>query len=313
MPGPPKQPNRDSELHRVVSSAPDLAATTKDRYLRDLNKWIDFAGANPSGWTYQNAQDFYSMLLSEGMKPQSATRLFASVQYAARWWTASINRPDLNFTHIRLAKPTRAAHKPFIEAAEAIRLLNGCERDEFGTRDFAMIVMGLETGMRRMSLSAVRAEHVGAESCRAPIKGSNGELVEIPLSPTVIAALGPWRAIARGRGPLFRPLLPKLDAKGNARVTVIDRNLSEGAIYMMVRERCKRIGLHGHPHLFRHTFITWRSQQGYAPHEIAAVTHHTVGLGALESYIDKSAFAPKMRASTPIWLQELVERRVSNG
>lgn len=306
---PQKQPHRQSELHRVVAAAPDLAHTTKDRYLRDLNKWVDFAGPNPNGWTQANAQAFYAQLLTE-MKPQSATRLFASVQYAARWWTTELNRPDLNFTHIRFAKSPRPEKRHYIEAADAVRLLNSIDQSPFGTRDFAIIVLGLETGMRRTSISMMRTEHVTAISCKAPIKGSNGQLVDIPLSDTALATIDAWRTFGKiKRGPLFRPMLSKIDGKGVARITVIDRKLSEEAIYTMVRHRCAKIGLHGHPHLFRHTFITWRAQQGYLPHEISAVTHHAVGLGALESYIDKDALAPKMRESTPPWLSELVARR----
>lgn len=310
MPGPAKQPNRTSELHRVVAAAPDLAAATKDRYLRDLNKWIEFAGDNPRDWTTANAQLFYTQLLTT-MKPQSATRLFASVQYAARWWCAELHRPDLNFTVIRMAKPRDVAKRNFIEAADAIRLLKQIDRDVFGERDFAIIVVGLETGMRRMSLSAMTVEHMTDIACKVPIKGSNGDLRSVPLSPTAIRAIARWRDVAKiRRGPVFRPLLPKIDSKGVTRVTVLDRPLSADAIYMVMRERCRRIGLHGHPHLFRHTFTSWRTQQGYLPHEIAAVTHHTVGLGALEGYIDEDALALKMRTSTPLWLQEIVEGRI---
>lgn len=311
MPGPAKQPNRQSELHRVVEGAPDLSASSRDKYLRDLNRWVDFAGASPSGWTRANAQAFYSGLLADGLKPQSAKRLFASLQYAARWWSTELNRPDLDFTQIRFAPSELPEKRHYIQASDAVRMLNAIDQDPFGTRDFAIIVLGLETGMRRMSLSALLAENVGADACRVEIKGSNGQLVTIPLTPTAIAAITPWRTYAKiKRGPLFRPMLPKIDSKGVNRLTIHDRRMSDDAIYVMMRDRCRTIGLKGHPHLLRHTFISWRTQQGYLPHEIAVVSKHTVDIGAMKHYIDDDALAQKMRESTPSWLKGLVEKRV---
>jgi hypothetical protein len=113
MPSPTKQPNRESELHHVVENAPDLAASTKDRYLRDLNRWIDFAGADPSGWTKEQARAFY-VSLSARMQPQSAARLFASVQYAAKRWSTALGRPGLNFA------PTGHAYATDVATSTAI-------------------------------------------------------------------------------------------------------------------------------------------------------------------------------------------------
>lgn len=312
MPGPAKQPNRESDLHRIVQDAPDLAPSTRERYLRDLNGWIDFAGANPSGWTPSQAQAFYSQMLTS-MKPQSATRTFASLQYAARWWAISLNRPDLNFTTIRTAKATRPEGGKPLEAADAIRLLDTCDTSPNGVRDYALIVLGLETGMRRMSLSAATIEGLTPTNIRVPIKGSNSELVDIVVTDTAYAALVPWlRLVNAKRGPLFRPIVTGTDAKsGRQKRQIPPRRLSDSAIYSLVRERCRKVGVHGHPHVFRHTFTTWRANQGYQINEIAAVTHHTVNVGAIGIYIDEKVIAEKMRQSTPAFLREHVARRFS--
>src|SRR5262245_32423954 len=95
LPVPATEP--PSELHRVVMEAHNLAQTTREKYLRDLNQWIDFAGANPANWTRKKAAAFYTKLLGRGMKPQSANRLMAGVGFASRWWAHLEHNPDLDF------------------------------------------------------------------------------------------------------------------------------------------------------------------------------------------------------------------------
>ncbi len=314
MPGPPKQPYRESELHDIVKSAPDLAPATRERYMRDLNHWIDFAGPSPSNWTPATAEEFYSSLIAR-MQAQSAARLYASLEYAAKWWANRMNRPDLNFTRIRKARKTKARETIPLEAVEAIRLLDTCERTETGDRDYAILVMGLETGMRRMSLAGAYIENLTSTGIKVPIKGSGLALEHVPLTTTAVRALVPWmERVNAKRGPMFRPITLQNELRtGRLKAKIISRPLSEAAIYTMIRSRCRRAGIvDGHPHVLRHTFTSWRVAAGYQPHEIAAVTRHSINLGAIEIYMNKDEIAKKMRDSTPDFLRDHVARRVSS-
>lgn len=301
----------ESALHDIVAEAPDLAPSTRQKYLRDLNAWVEFAGTDPAGWTPASAQKFYNRLLKT-MQPQSANRLLASVQYASRWWSQREGVSD--FALIRKGKVHGQAKREHIEPEDAAELLRACDHSPLGVRDFAIMVLGLETGMRRMSIAGLGIDGFETKpypNVRVPMKGHGGELVPVPISDTALAAIAPWRTwLGAKRGALFRPLTRQLDRNGFA-WREGPAGLSTSAIYKLVARRAASVNLEIHPHLFRHTFITWRTLAGYAPHEVASVTGHTVaGIGALGGYIDMQAIGLKMRESTPAWLAELVQHRL---
>jgi integrase len=313
-----------SKLHEIVLGAHGLATSTRDRYVRDLNQWIDFAGPEPHGWTRERARDFYNALL-ERMKPQSANRLMASVAYASRWFAHYANNPGLDFAKVQTAKPKDKKTQFAITEEEAQSLLASCDNTPIGARDFALLVVGLETGMRRMSLEGMTIEDTlllpsprwPCPATLVPLKGQDPNWV--PLSDTATIAINLWLnmlanlrtrsgASAAVAGPLFRPLTRRI--VGVSRVFVAEtRPLSESAITKILHERSKgRVN----PHLLRHTFITWRTEIAkLKPHEIAAITHHDLSklLGALGGYMDLRALGAESRNHTPRWLVELVQRR----
>ena len=80
---------------------------------------------------------------------------------------------------------------------------------------------------------------------------------------------------------------------------------------MLIDRRGQKAGLKLSPHVFRHTFVTWRLESGYSPHEVAAVTHHKLReLGALGEYVSPIVVGDKMRSSTPAWLRSWVRSRL---
>jgi integrase len=315
----------DTVLHRIISESPELAKSTRGRYLRDVNAWIAFAGTNPKAWTRYRAQEFYGGMLERGMRPQSANRVMASLRYASSWWAKKENDPNLDFAVVQKAGPSGKQRRHALEPEEAQALLATCAGDHpMDLRDRALIVVGLETGMRRMSLASMMLE--GIKPCRdgypvvtVPIKGRGTDLFVVPLSDTAIEALAPWRAWLRTQkissGPVFRSLMRKTVTTGHRRgfnTHIVGESLTTGAIYQIVTRRARQAGLtHVHPHIFRHTFITWRMQDNFEPYEVASITGHKIasipGLGGLGSYIDGARIANKTRQSTPPWLAKLIK------
>jgi len=310
-------------LHQIVQTSPELAKLTREMYLRDLDTWVEYAGADPAGWTRYKAQEFYGSLL-ERMQPQSANRMMASIRYASSWWAKKENNPSLDFAVVQMVNGKGKRERRALEPDDAMKLLATCESDSpIDMRDRALIVMGLETGMRRMSLIGVNIETIkmsrdGYPVAPVPIKGGGDELFPVPLSDAVMTAIDPWRQWLRGRkvnkGPLFRSLARRINTQGRTVYLVGDRPLSESAIYKIVTHRAEQAGLgHVHPHIFRHTFITWRMQGGAQPYQVAAITGHKIanitGMGALGGYIDVSRVGQEARQTTPGWLSKLIGRR----
>lgn len=309
----------DTPLHTIVRESPELAPRTREKYLRDIDAWIAFAGANPAGWTRTRAQEYYNRLLGQ-MKPQSANRTLAALGYASRWWHTRFDGVD--FAVVQQAAAQTTAARRALDTAEAQALLATCAgTSATDLRDSALIVLGLETGMRRMSLAGATLEGLVRQhdylTLRVPLKGRGDDLFAVPLSDTAVAAIEPWRRWLRARkvtkGALFRALPRRVDAQGHTGHGVSDAPLTEVGIYKIIAHRAQQAGLERcYPHILRHTFITWRLQAGLAPYEIAAITGHRLagapGLGGLGSYIDGTRIAEKARQHTPAWLAQRTRR-----
>lgn len=209
---------------------------------------------------------------------------------------------------------------------EATKLIATCaDKTPIDLRDRALIVVGLETGMRCMSLAAMRLEAIetwkaGYSIVPVPIIGSR-EPYNVPLSDVAIAALEPWRAWLRTQGltdgPVFCPLVRRV-ARGGKLVYELPSTapaaLSRVAIYKIVVRRAHKAKLKDvHPNVFRNTFITWRMEAGFAPYKIAAITGlkmtNLTGMGSLGQHIDVAAVGAEARQGTPAWLTKLIRSR----
>lgn len=321
-------------LHQVILDYPDLVATTKTAYLRAVDRFVEYAGENPSNWTNRVTQSFYKTLLDSGLRAQSANAIIAGVAYASKWWSRGEGRPELNFGEIKLAQPGNFLPKESLEPDEAIKLLNTTRPyaagkvDAIDIRDRAMIIVGLETGMRRMSMSTMLLENISTKpypNVEIRLKGKALELEAVPLTDVAYQALTEWIAVLRKTpngqnlktGPVFRQLHWAVLAHGANRgkrvLEIVPQKIPTGltgqAIYKIVQKRAADAGIRPiSPHLFRHSFVTWRVLQDMTPQLIASITHHTFGVGALEGYMDKVKLGGQARQVSPPWLVEWMAR-----
>jgi integrase len=294
-----------SILHQILDRS-DFSPRTKTKYKRIIDRWIDFAGAQPDNWTRARVQAWYDMLVETGVKTQSANVYIASLRYVSRWYATRENDPSKDFAIVQTRRGRDIDDEPAARALsqeEIEALLGTCVGNTmFDRRDRTLIVTGLETGMRRMSLGAMTFDCVvpqgpaGYPYARVPIKGAGGRgRFDVPLSDLALEVLTGWMAWLKKHGG-FRDKRGELFA------------MSATAINNMLAERSKRAGIdHVHPHLLRHTFVTSRQVMGLSVFQIAAVTGHKVpGMGAAATYVDMKSLANEARNSTPAWLATLV-------
>lgn len=307
-----------SALHAIVINAPDLRPSTRAQYLRDLNAWITFAGAEPAGWTRQRVQDFYASLLAR-MKPASANRLMSSVKYASRWFASRTDATD--FAVFQQASSGTAEPRHALTADQVAKLLDFPLIRPGDRRDFALLVLAVETGLRRMSLVGAAWEGLGDvhgyPTLAVPLKGRDAPY-NVPVSDTALAALAPWRAArtvkrTKPAGEIFCAVERVL--VGDLRVDrIVPGKLSTQAIYALVQRRGAAAGMPDlHPHLLRHTFVTWRLEAGLTPHQITSITGHRLagdGLGSLATYADRRVAGAAARQTTPAWLAQFVIAKV---
>lgn len=173
-----------SKLHEAVANAPELAEATRERYLRDLDTFIEFAGDDPKAWT-PGMLKAYEHRLADRLAPASVKRSLSSVRSALRL----IEDPH-GLTDEQVAK-----------------LLATCERDPqmshgvdavyvADLRDRAIITLALECGLQSSELRALRIESVLVEL--------DGKLTRAARD-----ALAPWMVWLLGfitEGALFCPL-----------------------------------------------------------------------------------------------------------
>lgn len=329
---PPPGPN-ETILHEIVRDAPGLRDSTKRTYLVDINAWVTFAGTDRQHWTRYTAQKFYAALL-ERMTVRSANRVMATLAYAGHWFATKEGNPQLDFSIIqKKAAEATLGHGHDSEAddgkaltvSEAQQLLAAIgaarQRDPQRTaRDLAITVLGLETGMRRMSFESMLIQLTSKREGHEPLvtdvllKGLP-DRYPIALSATAVLALEPWLRFLREakvtRGPVWRSLRAAGTRAPNTKPTV-GAGFTAQAIYDMVLKYGGKAKVELTPHTFRHTFISWRLAAGWTPQQIAAITGHQLPrgigdpIGAMRRYIDPRVFWPTVSTATPAWLTDFV-------
>lgn len=320
-------------LHEILDRS-GFSPVTRDKYALVIDRWIDFAGTDPRGWTRVKAQEWYDSLIEGGLKPQSANTYLASLRYVSKWYATRTNDSANDFAIVQKRRGRSRDeddddNAPILTVDEARDLLAGCTPNgRFETaadrRDFTMIVLALETGMRRMSLRGALIEALnekrGYPAIKVPIKGDGGEQTfNVPLSDTAVRVLRDWIGwLNRHRiknGPVFRRLSLRVADNDARYLEPGDAQITDTGINEIVARRAKSAELrHVNPHMLRHTFISWRNQAGLTPFDVAAITGHKVTAiafggvqvrpGAMQTYIHRDV--DQIRNSTPEWLRDLV-------
>lgn len=301
-----------TELHEMIENARQLSATTREAYLRDIDRFVAFAGEDPAYWTPQTARAFYDDLLSR-VTPQSANVYMAGVIYAAMQRSKERFDPRLNFTApLQLEANDPPKQREPLTDDQARAIIEACTKAPlpWNRRDTALIVVALETGMRLMSLRSMLWEKITTSEHGYPIasvlmKGKKKHRFDVPLSDTAMLALERWRSWYsrhRSTGAVFATLGRQIQP-GNV--------LSDTAIQTIIDERASQARLRRsvHPHIFRHTFVKWRHTAGFRLEDIALVTGHSMprAFGKIGGYLDMRDLGNKIRNATPPWLAKLIK------
>lgn len=279
-------PRHDCPLWQAVYDSERLGDSTKRVYLNAVNEWLTFAGDRPSAWTLAHTQEWYKALCKR-ITVRSANCRIAALKYASKRWAALQQRPDLDFAaavEIRRDEGGKIVRSlSFDEAGELLAACSGTRPADL--RDFAAVTLGLRTGMRRMSIVAMRFEKLETTQVEVPIKG--GRLHKVPLDDTAVDALGPWLRFLKKSGISSGPIFRSVTAQGE----IGTEALSVEGLWKTLRRRARRAQIDDFsPHVLRHTFVTWCREAGVPDYQIAAVTGHKGGAGLeriLGVYTDK--------------------------
>lgn len=173
-----------------------------------------------------------------------------------------------------------AAARP-LDFAEVERRMAAIDRGEWaGVRDYALLLIGLETGRRSAELARLVWGRVAIEGGRVtltlPAKG--GKLMHDTLSPAATSALVRWLRLLYGEPPAWgalpadAPIWVALDAAAGR------REMADGQrplTHQALSDIClKRLGT-SKVHALRHTFAVAMEQVGAKVSEIQARLGHS--------------------------------------
>ena len=157
------------------------------------------------------------------------------------------------------------------------------------------MVLGLYTGMRRMSIVSVDLTRVRDHGPYVVLKVviKSGSLYNVPLDARAWALTAPYRAALQAHRPAAGPMFPSFqkprptadDPLGQRVVSA--RAMTEDGLYRAIGKRAETAGLTAFsPHLFRHTFATWcRGEPARVPdHLIEVVTGHKGQRGMVDKF-----------------------------
>jgi integrase len=266
-----------AELMRVIDLNPKAGTKTRAKQRSAVDRWLAYSQGD---WSPMTAQAFYNSLLAEGrLKPQSANNIVINLRSVTNQWAAYLQEPKLAiFEAVQTKDNEQPLQAMVLDEKQAEHLVRQrLFETPLGLRDFAIIILGLQTGMRRMSFAGATLENTSLANrmMRVPVKG--GRKFDVPLSNAAAQALEPWMAWLAGhgikRGPLLWSFHPaRIEPREPLRGPLTERGFDEVVGYLR-----RDAGIQGlTPHSFRHTFVTWCRFRDVPAFMIAAVTGHVL-------------------------------------
>jgi len=182
-------------------------------------------------------------------------------------WLKRMGILEVNvFARVPLVKLPLTIKAPF-NAAEVQRLLDGQSRETaYGSRNYALLLFLLDSGVRSSECVAVQLDDVDWERGRVFVRHGKGEKQRwVGIGPRTMDALLDYVDRFRGEdaGALFRTN-EQADMAGPNTLNVLLRRLGELA---------KVSGVH--PHRFRHTFATWAIESGAREIDVQMLLGHS--------------------------------------
>jgi integrase len=207
----------------------------------------------------------------------------------------------------RTRSPKKHTRHP-LAADAAKRFLAACHGSSIvAKRDHAAVLLGFATGLRRAGLASIDLDRVAGfgDHVRMTVTLKGGEVYGVPVSGHLWQMIEPYREMLGDRGPLFRSIRPP--GPSASTFVVGTRPISPQGLYQILQRRALTARIPNfHPHLLRHTLVSWCLDAGIDPLLISVVTGHAVSAAgasarSLEHYTDRSMPSLGSKAAAAVW------------
>jgi len=229
--------------------AENKSPATVETYLKAVSQLSDHLRENgmpcvTANVRREHVESFIGSLLDR-WSPATASNRFKSLQQFFKW---CVEEGEIDESPMQRMKPPTIpeAPPPIISTDSLKKLLASCEgRDFRARRDSAIIMLLLDTGMRRGELAGLTVEDIDFEYDVARVVGKGRRPRACPFGKKTARAIDRYLRVRSSHSDSHRPELwlghfgPML---GNG-------------IYQMIRDRAGEAGIgKTWPHLFRHSF-----------------------------------------------------------
>ena len=202
--------------------------------------------------TYCQAQGH--PILAGELKPATAHNRYRSLHAFFKW---AVAEGDLQASPMDGMKPPNLPEQPVgvIRAEQLVRLLKTCEGRDFASRrDTAIILLLVDTGMRRAECVGMTVDDIDLDQRMVWVLGKGHRPRALPLGRKTAQALDRYLRVREEHRLAYLPNL------------WIGRNgpMTPSGIYQVVHDRARAAGLPAmHPHQLRHAFATsWLVEGG---------------------------------------------------
>jgi site-specific recombinase XerD len=199
---------------------------------------------DPADITREHLESWITHLL-ELWKPSTANNRFRALQQFFKYLE---EEGEIDVTPMRRMKPPRVPDDPpaVLSEPQLKRLLKTCDGKEFTERrDKAIIMLLIDTGMRRGELAGLSVDDIDLDNNVALVMGKNARPRACPFGRRTALALDRY----------LRSRLKHRDAHRPEMWLGHAGPMTGNGIYQVVRDRAKQAGLdHLKPHQLRHTF-----------------------------------------------------------
>ncbi len=261
-------------LIEVIDTRKLWSPSTKAIYKTSVRSFINTIGTDDSTWTGLDVEKWLQKLQKRGASPKTLNIRLSALRSVVKKWaglhgrgayaydfTAAVDRePDLE----------ESEREPLTKE-EVIALYRTCDDSFLGLRDAAILTTLLRTGTRREGLRGLRAIDLKKRPwITITLKG--GKRHSFVADPETLSAID--RFLKEREAPIDWIFCPTFE----------DAPLDPMSINHMLSRRSKQAGIrHIHPHLFRHTFISWALAAGVPDWRVAEITGHTLNTRVVPS------------------------------
>jgi integrase/recombinase XerC len=229
-----------------------LSKHTDSNYRRDLTLIIAFCDHNGiDEWRALDSQHVRSFAAAEYRRGQSARTIQRRLSALRSFCNFLLRERVLTFNPANEVQAPKAPKRlpQTIDADQMTRLLAFRSDEHLDVRDKAVMELFYSSGLRLSELTDLDLEDLDLADRTVRVTGKGSKTRIVPVGRYAIEALSAW---FRARAELSRP-----DERA---VFVSQRGtrLSTRSVQMRIEQWAKRqgLGVHVHPHLFRHSFAT---------------------------------------------------------